>query len=329
MRTRYPSIYRGMVGKALLPGVLMILILAAGLTFPSQGGQPPSRQDDDFKRYYTGRLGHYPIELYIEKHQKNLSGKYIQRFKLRQRSIKLSGYIDQQGRIHLEGKGLFTGSFQDGQIKGFWYRSQDSREKYPFVLRKKSPDYYSGDFWLVRTLPTGDQLKIPRKAELKRVETGELFSGRMSGLHPINKDTARLQAGYVIHLPIEDSSIISGFSLEMGVYRGIDSLPQLFPGDTTAVRASEPLRLDNRTVRLLGFEEGTTGGSYHSKLYFFQGPGKEKTYLFILSYSYTNPWVYGNPYSRQEYEGPHINDMNRLIEIVETIIDSLQSSVSS
>ena len=304
-------------------GVLMILFWGMGFAMPSRADQPPAGQQGDFKGYYTGRLGHYPIELYIEKQKNNLSGRYIQRFKVRQRSIELTGYMDRQSRFHMEGKGIFTGTIENGRIKGYWYRSQDSREKYPFELEKKSPDYYSQDYWTFHKIHGGARVKIPRNSHVRTLGQEELFSGRMSQLHPVNKDSTHLQAGYAIDIPIHDSSIVSRFNLELGVYQGIDSLYRLLPGDTTTARAAESLQLENRTVHLLGFEEGTTGGSYHSKLYFFNDPSAKQAYLFCLSYSFTNPWIYGNPYSKDEYGGPHINDMNRLIEIAEMIIDSL------
>ncbi|MBS3777040.1 MAG: hypothetical protein KGY70_17715 [Bacteroidales bacterium] len=313
----------GIAGRRALTGILMILFLGTGFATATRADHPPGRQEGDFKRHYTGRLGYYPIELYMEKQQKNLSAEYIQRFKIRQRSIALTGYIDQQGQLHLEGKGIFTGSIQDGRITGYWYRSQDSREKYPFELEQKSPDYYSQDYWTFHKLDSDERLKIPRNSNISRLKPGELFSGRMSQLHPVKKDTAFLQAGYAIDIPIQDSSIVSRFSLELGVYSSIDSLWQLLPGDTSTARAAKSLVLDGNKVDLLGFEEGTTGGSYHSKLYFLQGQGEKYAYLFHLSYSFTNPWVYGNPYSKDDYEGPLINDMNRLIEIVEMIIASL------
>jgi len=313
----------GIAARRALASVLMILFLATGFAIASRADHPPDGPQQGFKRHYTGRLGHYPIELYIEKDQKNLTAEYIQRFKVRQRSIALTGYIDQKGQLHLEGKGIFTGSIQEGQLKGYWYRSQDSREKYPFVLEKKAPDYYSQDYWTQQKIISGARLKIPHKGHVKKLQTRELFSGRMSQLHPVKKDSAFLQAGYAIDIPIHDSSIVSRFRLELGVYSGIDSLYQLLPGDTATARAGETLVLNDKQVELLGFEEGTTGGSYHSKLYFLQGQEGKYSYLFHLSYSFTNPWVYGNPYSKDEYGGPYINDMNRLIEIVEMIVSGL------
>ena len=308
-------------------GIWMMLLFGTVPVLNASARHSDARQadtlPDDLKGYYTGRLGCYPIELYIEKDQQNLKGRYIQRYSIGQRSIDLSGYVDRQGQLHLEGKGIFIGTLKDGRFEGLWHRAQDSREKYPFELHEKDPDYYGSDYWTAHPLASGGQIKIPRNSSVERLPVDELFSGRISQLQSIVKDTAYLQQGYRIDLPVQDSAIVSRLKLELGVYRGIDSLQQLLPKEPAAVRAAEILRLDDKQVRLLGFEEGTTGGSYRSMLYFFRSAGNPQAYLFNLSFSYTNPWVYGNPYSKEEYEGPPVNDINRLVEIAEMIVGQL------
>src|SRR6056297_3462605 len=146
-----------------------ILLLWLPLVLHGTAKAWPHGEDEDFQAYFKGRLGHYPIELYIEKHSRTVSGRYIQRFKSGQRSIELTGYIDPQEQIHLNGKGTFTGRIEGDTLEGVWHRSADSREKYPFTLIKKDPDYYTDSYWQRKTLGTGSELDLPRGAGIKAV----------------------------------------------------------------------------------------------------------------------------------------------------------------
>lgn len=304
----------------LLPaGLVLFVLLNASATLLAQTGNPPDQSNQAFSASYTGRLGHYPIELYIERDQKNLEGKYIQRFKLHQRSIRLTGYIDQKGQLHLDGKGIFTGSFKNGNIEGFWYRSADSREKYPFVLSKKDPSYYSSSYWKNVSLSAGGNLKIPSESSISRLDRDRLFQVSMLLTDSIRKDSGIFMGGYDIDIPIRDSSLVSRFNLHLGVYRDIDSLRQLLPLDSATTLPAEKIKVNSKQLVLMGYEEGTAGGSRHSRFYFYSGPQTPFAYLFHLSFSFANPWIYGNPYSKGDYGGPYINDLNRIIEVVEMI----------
>ncbi len=304
----------------LLPaGLVLFVLLNTCATLFADPGDPPDQNNQASSAFYSGRLGHYPIELYIERDQKNLEGKYIQRFKLHQRSIPLTGYIDQKGQLHLDGKGIFTGSFQNGVIKGFWYRSADSREKYPFVLSPKDPSYYSSSYWKNVGLDSDGRLKIPSAGSISTLDSHRLFQSRTLRADSIRKDSGVFLGGYDIHIPIRDSSLVSRFNLHMGVYRDIDSLRQLLPQDSATTLPAERINVNSKQVVLLGYEEGTAGGSRHSRLYFYSKPQSPYAYLFHLSFSFANPWMYGNPYSEGDYEGPYINDLNRMIEMVEMI----------
>ena len=223
----------------------------------------------------------------------------------------------------MNGKGLFIGTLSNGKFEGYWYRSEDSREKYPFVLKQKQPSYYLDHYWVSKSIAGGIKLKLPREARLAVADTGDLLRGHMPYVQSIPRDEKVFEKGYRIHLPLEDSTIVSRFELEMAVYRDIDSLQQLLPVDTTASYPITELKLNDKRLEIFSYEEGTMEGSYQSTLYFYHDSVSHRSFLFHLSYSYTNPWVYGNPYSNEEYEGPYINDMNRLIEIVEMIIASL------
>jgi hypothetical protein len=305
-------------------GMLVLLVgLMFFMTSPSNKVPVASWQLDNFEGYFIGHLGHYPIELYLEKKDQQLSGRYIQRFKSRQRSIELTGFVEEGGQLHLNGKGIFTGKWTNGQIEGFWYRSADSKEKYPFTLKRKDPPYYASDYWMTKKLSEGVQMSIPRESTLHSTDTSDLFNGRMIRSHSIKKDAQILNQAYTIQFPVRDSSIVSHLNLELAVYQGVDSLRQLLPADSPISFSVEELSLDDKTISLLEFEEGTASGSYRSKLYFYKQPGNQRSFLFHLFYSYTNPWIYGNPYSKDDYEGPRITDMNRLVEIVEMIIASV------
>lgn len=307
--------------QSILPpaGMLLFVLLNASATLLAQTGNPPDQNHQAFSASYTGRLGHYPIELYIERDEKNLAGKYIQRFKLHQRSIPLKGYIDQKGQMHLDGKGIFTGSFQNDKIKGFWYRSADSREKYPFVLSKKKPSYYSSSYWKNVRLASGGSLKIPSEGSISKLDPDRLFQGRMLRTDSIRKDSGNFVGGYDINIPIRDSSLVSRFNLHLGVYRDIDSLRQVLYVDSATTLPAEKLTVNSKQLVLLGYEEGTAGGSRHSRFYFYASSQNPYAFLFHFSFSFANPWIYGNPYSESDYEGPYINDLNRMIEVVEMI----------
>ena len=279
-------------------------------------------EDEDFNGYFKGRLGHYPIELYLEKQNNSLKGDYIQRFKIRQPTIELTGYIDPQGRLHLSGKGIFTGRIKRDTFEGVWYRSEDSREKYPFTLIRKDPDYDSESYWQENKLETGNKLDIPHNASIKSLSVDSLFSDRWAGMHPLHFNAYPLKGAYRIELPVEDSSIVSGFNLQMGIYADADSLEQMLENDSSYACKVRELELNDKKVELISYEEGTSSGSHHSNFYFYRLPERNEAYLFHLFYSYTNPWMYGNPYSKEDYQGPYINDMNRLIEIVEKIVTS-------
>ncbi|GEM_PF-2797186 len=308
-----------------------IIVIAVGLVMmllsaPAVHAQPRDTSDRpgaNFEQYFKGRLGHYPVELHIKRHGDNLTGQYIQRFKFRQRSIPLSGYIDRQGQLHLDGKGIFKGKMENGRIKGFWYRSEDSREKYRFTLHPKNPPYHQPKYWINRQLKGSNSIRIPREASLQMVERNAIFKGRLLQLQSIQEIPQHLEACYRIDLPTPDSSILDRLKLELAVYNDIDSLDQLMPLDTAAGMAADSLLLDDKSVEVVSLQEGTTSGSYHSKLYFYRNDQSEQAFLGHLFFYYTNPWVYGNPYSKQDYGGPHITDMNRLIEMVEMIIASL------
>jgi len=298
-------------------------LFALGFMFAAESAEALTPgQNEDFKACFKGRLGQYPVELFIEKQNSTVSGRYIQRFKSGQRSIELTGYIDAQGQIHLNGKGIFTGRMEGDTFEGVWYRSEDSREQYPFTLTRKDPDYNTESFWQRKTLETGGQLDLPRDAGIKAVSSDSLFSGRWARLHPLEVDAFPVEGAYRIQLPVEDTSIVSGFSLELGVYADADSIKQLLENDSSYVCGIRELELQGKKVELMSYEEGTTSGSHHSNFYFYRLPEQDRAYLFHLFYSYTNPWIYGNPYSKDDYQGPYINDMNRLIEIVEMIVTS-------
>jgi hypothetical protein len=280
-------------------------------------------EDDDSRDgYFKGRLGHYPIELHIERQNNSLNGTYIQRFKVRQRTIELTGYLDPEGRLHLSGKGIFTGRIQGDTFEGVWFRSEDSREKYPFTLKRKDPDYDSKSYWIRKTLESGNTLNIPHDASIKSLSADSLFNDRWAGMHPLRFNAWPLKGSYRIQLPVEDSSIVSGFNLQLGIYVDADSLKQMLKTDSSHVCKVRELTLNDKKVELISYEEGTSSGSHHSNFYFYKPPEQKQAYLFHLYYSYTNPWMYGNPYSKEDYRGPHINDMNRLIEIVERIVTS-------
>jgi hypothetical protein len=304
----------------LLPaGLALLVLLNASAMLIAQTANPPGQSNQDFSAFYTGRLGHYPIELYIEREEKNLEGKYIQRFKLHQRSIRLKGYIDQNGQMNLEGKGIFTGTPQNGMIKGFWYRSADSREKYPFVISKKEPSYYRSSYWKNVGLASGGSLKIPSEGSIRTLDADRIFQGRMLRTDSIRKDSGNFVGGYDINIPIRDSSLVSRFSLHLGIYSDIDSLRQVLYVDSATTLPAEKIEVNSKQLVLLGYEEGTAGGSRHSRFYFYTSPQNPYAFLFHLSFSFANPWVYGNPYSESDYEGPYINDLNRMIEVVEMI----------
>jgi hypothetical protein len=320
------SFMNGILHRPNLPSGIRLIgwVLAMGFilgTFDQAGAFAPG-QDEDSQGYFKGRLGHYPIELYIDQQNNSLNGSYIQRFKLRQRTIELSGYIDPQGQVHLSGKGIFTGRIEGDTFEGVWFRSEDSREKYPFTLSRKDADYYAESYWQEKNLETGGKLDIPGNASIKSLSADSLFSDRWAGMHPLNLDAYPLKGSYRIQLPVEDSSIVSGFNLQLGIYADADSLKQMLKNDSSHVCKVRELQLHDKKVELISYEEGTSSGSHHSNFYFYSLPERKEAYLFHLFYSYTNPWIYGNPYSKEDYQGPYINDMNRLIEIVEMIVTS-------
>lgn len=274
--------------------------------------------------YYDGRLGHYPIELYIEKEGDQLSGYYVQRYKHEQRNIDLEGEIDQQGSFKLKGQGIFSGRINNGEISGYWYRSEDSRERYSFSLSEKKPEYYSEGFWRKIELHNGVNLKIPVNSEVAEIDKDQFMNNRMVLNQDFDRKTSQMEQVLSISFPIQkDSSIVSKFYLEIASYEGLDSLSDFLPDDTLVHCNTGEMVLGKNNLQWLSYEEGDTGGSYNSRIYFYRDSGANKSIMFHLFYSYANPWMYGNPYSQEEYEGPYINNLNSLVEIAEMIIGSI------
>jgi hypothetical protein len=308
------SIYQG---SPILCLSLAFLVLPA-LSFT----QESVLQEKRFEQYFTGRLGQYPIELLLKRDGNQLAGNYIQRFRHEQRKISLEGEINDEGKFKVKGKGIFTGKLSDGKLSGHWYRSEDSREKYPFRLEVKNPDYYDEDYWKSAFLGENG-IKIPINTEINEIDKEQFLNDQTVLCQDLLKKTDLLETTYSISFPLEDSSIVTKFYLEVGLYQHTDSLREFLPSDSVIRYHLSSSVLDGVHFQSLSHSEGDTGGSNNSRLYFYKETSNDRAWLFHLFYSYSNPWTYGNPYSEEEYDGPFINDLNRLVEIAETILGSL------
>ena len=278
---------------------------------------------DDDGKYYTGRLGFYPIELYLEKNGNQLIGSYIQRYRHDQQKIELYGEIDKQGKFKLKGNGIFSGHIANGQITGYWYRSEDSREQYPFSLKEKNTDYHTDDQWKSFSLHEGPVLQIPSDAQVDTIAHDKFMNNQMALCQEMEKKNSKMQSVYEICFSIPDSAIVSKFALDIAVYQKVDSLSTFLPHDTIGRYRIDRTVINGRTFQFLSYGEGTTEGSYNSKIYFITPSSGRYSYLFHLFYAYANPWIYGNPYNKEEYDGPYINDLNHLVEFAEYIVGSI------
>jgi hypothetical protein len=315
MRSRLYTQYFAPVKNRPTVFLLLVLFFFAFSGFKNNG-------NDDGK-YYTGRLGYYPIELYLDKNGKQLNGAYIQRYMHDQQKIELYGEIDKHGKFKLKGNGIFSGHISNGQITGYWYRSEDSREQYPFSLKEKKTDYHAEDLWESFSLQEGSVLQIPSDAQADTLACDKFMNNQMALCQELDKKTDNIQSVNEICFSIPDSSIVSKFSLEIAVYKNIDSLSTFLPHDTIGRYRIDSMVINGKTFQFFSYGEGTTDGSYNSKIYFITPSAGKYSYLFHLFYAYANPWIYGNPYSKEEYDGPYINNLNHLVEFAEHIIGSI------